>query len=149
MSVTYSPRPVSTLASLPFFFFSSSQPGEASPTARLTARTSLSRCRHVSLLLPLYPYRRLTAHIPVYHHSLQFSAIPRRTYRAPTTNHQSLSALQQTPRHPTRLLSTVSLHNLPNSCHCNINRPPPNHNQIPLRNNNNNPGLSIHGPHVA
>jgi hypothetical protein len=146
-NVSYIPSStVSTLASLPFFFFSSSQPGEASPTARYTARTSLSRHRHVSLLLSLYPYPRLTAHIPVYHHSLQFSAIPPRTYQAPTTNHQLLFALRQTPHPPTRLLSMVSLQ--PNSCHRNINRLPPSHNHSPLR-NNNSPGLSIHGLLVA
>lgn len=66
-NVSYIPSStVSTIASLPFFFFSSSQPGEASPTARHTARASPSRHRHVSLLLSLYtlpppnrPYTRL------------------------------------------------------------------------------------------
>ena len=58
-----------------------------------------------------------------------------------------LFALQRAPHPLTRLLSLALLHDLPNGYHRNINRPPPNHNHFPLR--NNSPDLSIHGPHVV
>jgi len=99
-------------------------------------------CKPLSFSVSLPP--------PNPHHSLQFLAIPPRTYPAPTINHRPLFAPQQapTPHPPTHLPQMVSLHSPPNSCHRNTNRLPPNRNH-PLRNNNNSPGLSIHGPRVA
>ena len=143
-----SPSPLSfPYRSFSFHIFSSSHPGEAPSSARPTTRASLSRQRHVSLLLSLHHYPRLTPIAITLHNNIL--ANPPRTYRAPSTNHLLLFALRPTPRPPFPLLQTVSRHNLPNSCHRNTNRRPPNLNHNPLHSNNNSHGLSIHGLLVA
>lgn len=106
-----------------------------------TPRISLATatCKPLALSVPLPPPNR---HCPPA--IIRRTANPPRTYRAPSINRQLLFALRRTPLPPSRLLPMVSLHNLPNSCHRNTYRRPPNPNPNPSPFRNNN-GLSIHG----
>ena len=105
-----------------------------SPHNPLATPTCKSRCSLFSI------HRRLNClspHLP--------PANPLRTYRAVSTNHQHPFALTRTYPPPTRPLPPFSLHSLPNICHRNNKRPPPNRNHS-LHNNSRN-GLSTHGLH--